>query len=230
MKNTIQILALLAMLAISCGGSRAAKKTGPVQGGLSQYVQQARTVAYENNESEGSLWTSNGRSELFRDLKAYRIADIVTIAVSESTSAISTATTETSKTSEFESSASPFFGLEKRISELSGLIESDRTSDFEGDASTTRSSTLSTTVTARVVEVFPNGNLLLEGNREVLINGERQIVTIRGVTRPADISPGNIVPSNALAELEVRVNGRGIVADAQKRGILQAILSGLWPF
>lgn len=225
----ISLLSITALATAACGES--AKTPGPVRGGLSQYVEQARNLPSDDRQDTGSLWSDRSqRSDVFRDVKAYQVADIVTIAVRESTSAVSQATTDSAKSSDFDSGADGLFGLEKRISELPGLLDASRESNFQGTASTTRSNSLFTSVTARVVEVLPNGNLLLEGNREVVINGERQIVVVRGVIRPSDISPQNIVASTSLAEMEISVEGRGIVAQAQKPGILYKILSGFWPF
>ena len=104
------------------------------------------------------------------------------------------------------------------------------TSSNPSDAATSRRSTVSTSLTARVVEVFPNRNLLIEANREVLVNGERQLVTLRGVVRPTDISADNVVLSTRIAEMELEVDGRGLVADAQKPGWLFKVLNGIWPF
>ena len=230
--RTVSISAtLLAIAALALGCGESAKRPGPVRSSLNQYVEQARTLGAEDRQAEGSLWIDSGnRSDPFRDLKAYRVGDIVTIAVRESTSAVSQATTDSSKEADFSAGAPGFFGLEKRIGELSGLLDTNRDSQFQGEARTTRSNVLTTSVTARVVEAFPNGNMLLEGNREVLINGERQIVTVRGVVRPSDVSPLNVVVSTSLAEMEIQVEGRGIVSRAQKPGMLYKILSGFWPF
>ncbi|HSR67153.1 MAG TPA: flagellar basal body L-ring protein FlgH [Acidobacteriota bacterium] len=229
MFRTFTLIAASALLASACGES--AKHPGPVRSGLSQYVEQARNLPEDNREASGSLWTDRSqRSDVFRDVKAYQVADIVTIAVRESTSAVSQATTDSSKASDIESGADSLLGLEKHISELPSLLDGSRQTNFQGTASTTRSNSLITNVTARVVEVFSNGNLLLEGHREVVINGERQIVVVRGVVRPNDVSSNNIVASTSLAEMEISVEGRGIVSGAQKPGILYKILSGFWPF
>lgn len=229
MKKSKWILFVLPFAIAACGDS--AKKSGPVQGGLAEYVKQARAVTYQAKEDQGSLWSeANTRSDPFRDLKAYRVADIVTISVSESTNAVSQATTDSSKTSQTSAQFPNLFGLEGRVAELPNLLSGGRSSDFQGDASTTRRTILQTSIATRVVEVFPNGNLLLEGNREMLINGERQIVIIRGVVRPTDITPQNVVRSTVVSELEIRVAGRGIVTRAQDPGILHRVLSGFWPF
>ena len=209
----------------------AAKKPGPVRSGLEDYIRQARSATEENREDEGSLWIAQSSlMDGFRDVKARRPADIVTVQVVETTRATTEASTSTSKESTAESGANSLLGLEKKIAELSGLIDTSRSEEFSGQGSTTRQSALTASITARVVEVFPNGHLLLEGSRETVINGERQIVTIRGIARPEDVSPQNVILSTSVAELEVEVEGRGIVSEAQEPGALFRILSGFWPF
>jgi flagellar L-ring protein precursor FlgH len=163
-------------------------------------------------------------------VKARRIADLITIEVLESTSAVSEATTESSKESEMIGEITNFAGLENKVKELPNLLDLSGSATFSGDASTSRKSVVTTSLTARVVEVFPNGNLYLQGNRELLVNGERQVVIVRGVARPNDISSSNVILSTRIAELELEVMGKGIVSEAQKPGILFRVLSGFWPF
>lgn len=207
------------------------KRQSQVERGLAEYVKTARSLQVEDGTEDGSLWTSDaGWGDAFRDVKARRLGDLVTVRVLEATSAVHEATTESSRTSEMSHTIDNLGGLEKKVAELTNLLGADRSSTFTGDAATSRRSTLSTTLTARVVEVFPNRNLLIEANREVLINGERQIVTLRGVVRPADISNDNTVLSTRIAEMELEVTGRGLVARAQEPGILFKILNGIWPF
>jgi flagellar L-ring protein precursor FlgH len=202
-----------------------------VERGLDEYVKVARTLERDNDDSSGSLWNDrSGYSDAYRDVKAKGIADIVTIQVIESTSAISEAGTDLARSSEITANLTNFAGLEKKVSELPNLFDVDSASKFAGEGSTSRRSVLSTTLTARVVEVFPNRNLLLQGSRELLVNGERQIVTLRGIVRPEDISDGNIVLSSRIAEMQLDVTGKGIVSEAQKPGVLYRVLSGMWPF
>jgi flagellar L-ring protein precursor FlgH len=79
--------------------------------------------------------------------------------------------------------------------------------------------------------VLPNGYLVVEGAKDVQVNSERQIVTVRGVVRPFDVSSGNMVASDRIAQLEVKINGKGVVGDAIRRPfILYRILLGLLPF
>lgn len=216
------------LLAAACGS---ANHEAVVRRGLEDYVRQARSLETDRGDEDGSVWTvQTGYADAFRDVKARRLADILTIQVLESTSAVSEATTETARTTDIESSITSFAGLEKKVSELPSLFDISKASEFTGDASTSRKTVLSTTLTARILEVFPNRNLLIEGNRELLVNGERQIVTLRGVVRPNDISPSNTVLSSRIAELELEISGRGVVSDAQRPGLLYKILTGVLPF
>ncbi len=223
------LLLLMFLLTVAgCGGS--AKKSGSGDT-LSEYVRQARSLPSDNRQAQGSLYSeTSSLAGGFRDLRASRLADIVTIQVFEETSALAEATTESSRAENIDSKFPNLYGLEKLVSELPNLAGGSRTRDFSGDASTTRRSVLRTSIAARVVEVFPNASLLLEGNREIEINDERQMVVVRGIARPQDISPNNAILSTELAELEIRVLGRGTVSEAQKPGVLFRVLSGVWPF
>jgi flagellar L-ring protein FlgH len=226
--QTMGVLAMLALIVPACGPS---SRPSSVSRGLDDYIRLARSAGVEGGEEDGSVWSDRaGYGDAFRDVKARRPADIVTVQVLESTSAVSEASTETAKSSSVDKQYTSLAGLEGLIAELPNLVDISQSSQFSGDASTSRRSVLSTTLTARVVEVFPNGNLLIEGNRELVVNGERQIVTLRGVVRPTDVSMDNIVLSSRIAEMELEVSGRGLISDAQNPGVLYRILSGIWPF
>jgi flagellar L-ring protein precursor FlgH len=208
----------------------ASTKSNAVQSGLDDYVRTARGLKVEDGQSDGSLFsTQAGYTDAFRDVKARRLADLVTIQVLESTSAVSEASTETLRESDLSAEIPNLFGLEQRIAELPNLLDASTNAEYTGDASTTRRSVVQTSVTAQVVEVFPNGNLLLQGDRELLVNGERQIVTIRGVARPNDISPQNVILSTRIAEMEFEISGKGIVSATQEPGLLYKVLAGVWP-
>jgi flagellar L-ring protein precursor FlgH len=114
---------------------------------------------------------------------------------------------------------------------LPNLLNASGNQSLDGQGSTTRDTSLSTTISLHVVAVTQAGNLVLQGTKQLEVNSERQVVTVRGIVRPADLSPVNTVPSDRLAQLEVYVNGRGVVGDAIKRPfILYRILLGLLPF
>jgi flagellar L-ring protein precursor FlgH len=90
---------------------------------------------------------------------------------------------------------------------------------------------LNTILTARVICVLPNGGLVVEASKDIQVNSEYQTITVRGVIRPADIDTTNSVQSDRLGQLEVRINGKGVVNDAIKRPFfLWRLLLGLLPF
>jgi flagellar L-ring protein precursor FlgH len=120
--------------------------------------------------------------------------------------------------------------MEKQISELPNLVDGKSNTTFKGSGSTTRETALSTTITARVKAVLPNGYLVVEGVRELRLNNENQTLLLTGVVRPEDISSRNIVPSGAIAQMEVRLQGHGLVSQPLKPGWLFRVLSGVFPF
>lgn len=108
-------------------------------------------------------------------------------------------------------------------------MSTDSAMKFKGDGTTKRSGSLTAYLPARVRVVLPNGDLVIEGVKELKINNERQILTICGVVRPRDISPDNIVLSNYIANMQVKLEGKGHVSDNIKPGFLFRILSKAWP-
>jgi flagellar L-ring protein FlgH len=218
---------LAACFMVGCGPKSAHTDVSP----LAAYVAEAKAGGPTENAAEGSLWTSHGRrSDLFGDPKARNVNDVVTIRVAESTSAIVSADAKSSRSTDMNVQIPNMMGLEKHISELPNLVSGKSTGNYEGKGSTTRETTLQTMLTARVVDVLPNGYLVVEGAREVRVNNENQTVILTGVVRPEDLNRNNVVLSSAVAQMSVRVQGRGVVSQPLKPGWLYRILSGVLPF
>jgi flagellar L-ring protein precursor FlgH len=130
-----------------------------------------------------------------------------------------------------KASVGSLFGPTKLAGPLADLASANSNQSLDGQGATTRESTLTATLSARVTHVLPNGNLVVEGSKDTLINSERQTVVVRGVVRPSDLTTGNQVRSERLAQLEVRIHGKGVVGDAVRRPfILYRLLLGLLPF
>ena len=169
--------------------------------------------------------SSASAASLFTDTRAHSVGDILTITVAESTSAQSSATTKTAH----DDAVTAFGGtglIQRFFKDLSLTANNSRSGN--GTGSTTRSGTLTTTLSVIVKEALPNNTLRIEGTRLVGINRETQRVTFSGVVRPEDIGPDNTVPSNLIAGVEVRYDGKGIVGDTQKPGILSRIFRFLF--
>ncbi len=199
--------------------------------GVGAYVNAAKSQPAPTPAAEGSLWVNNGRrSDLFRDFKARDVNDMVTIRVVESVQALASADASSSRATASTASFDGLFGAEKKIKELPNLVSGKADGKFDGKGSTSRTTTLQAYMTARVVDVLPNGNLVVEGMREVRVNSENQILYITGVVRPTDISRQNVVLSSAVGQMAVRVQGRGVVSQPLKPGWLYRILTGVMPF
>lgn len=216
---------------------------GPVQSPPVAYtpvqsapIPAAPTVAREA-DTGGSLWREDAPlTAMFSDPKARTVGDIITIRISESSDATNEASTETDRSSSLGASVDAFFGAENSyastdrffnpFSEVAGGVESE----FEGAGTTTRSGDLNAYITALVTQVLPNGNLVVTGSREVLINNENQVIQLTGVVRPRDIDADNQVLSIYVADARISYSGTGIIDDRQKPGWLTNIVMKVWPF
>jgi len=185
----------------------------------------------EATAAPGSLYSPSAMfADLTGDLRARRAGDIVTIVVADRASAVAKGSTNSSRKSDLNYSVGSFLGKPSSAGALANLAKGSGEAQLQGQGQTSRETMLSTTLSARVVEVLPDGNLVLEGSKLVQVNSEQQWVTVRGLARPADIQPGNQVRSDRLAYLEIRVNGKGVVGDAVRRPfILYRLLLGILP-
>ena len=235
--RSVKVVRVVVVLA-SCFGiaQGAGSDTGQAQAKLTPleaYITQAsQRSARGSSGSPGSLYSSAARlAEPVRDLRAFQVDDVVTIVVSDRASAISRGATASARESSASASVPTLFGQLPSATALPNLMNGGGKQKLDGQGETSRESSLSTTLSARVVHVLPNGNLVLEGTKQISVNSERQVVRVRGVARWNDIAPGNSIPSDRLALLEVSIDGRGVVHDAIRRpNFLFRILLGLLPF
>jgi flagellar L-ring protein precursor FlgH len=200
---------------------------------VDQFVEQAHKRAAANEAaSPGSLYSGEAVwSNLAIDDRARSIDDIVTIVVNEQASAVSTGATKTSRASSANAAITSLAGTLPAAGKLANLANVTSATSLNGQGTTSRQTTLTTTVTARVTDVLPNGYLVIEGHRTVLVNSENQVVTIRGVVRPADLTNANTVQSGSIGQMELRINGKGVVNDAIHRpNFLFRLFLGLLPF
>lgn len=168
---------------------------------------------------------------LMADQRARRVNDLVTINIAENLSASGTADSTLSKSSGADIGVPSLFGLEKKLPGVvtpASLAAAKAETAFTGAGATKRAGSLSAIVTARVSEVLPNGDLLLEGVREMEVNGDRQIVVLTGIARVADVGPGNVVSSAALGQLRIRYFGRGLIKDSLSPGWLVRFLNKIF--
>jgi flagellar L-ring protein FlgH len=191
---------------------------------------QASGINTATPTTPGSLYSPGARlAALGVDLRATQTNDLLTVIVQERAAAVSKGTVKATRSSSLNASVGSLYGAAPAgLSRLAGLSSN---SDLNGEGETTRETNLSTSLTARVVQVMPNGNLIIQGTKEITINDEVQTVVLRGIVRPVDIDTGNAVLSERIADMEVRVNGKGVVGSAIRRPFfLYRLLLGILPF
>jgi flagellar L-ring protein FlgH len=180
--------------------------------------------------SPGSLYSASGRlADNARDVRASEVNDIVTIIVNEAASAVVSGVSSSSRKSSASASITGAYGI--TTPKLTNLLGLSNDTELAGAGTTSRNLTLSTTISARVVEVQSNGNLVIEGTKDIGVNSDKQSITVHGIVRPADLSSSNMVNSVQVASLQVKVTGKGVVGDAVRRpNFLYRLLLGLLPF
>jgi flagellar L-ring protein precursor FlgH len=210
------------------------KKSTAQKSPLDQYLGQTYATSKGSVQptSPGSMWSPDSRFlGLAMDLRANRVGDVVTILVAENASAVASGDVKTARQSTLSSSISALGGPTKATGALANLAGVNTQSGLQGQGATTRQTTITATVSAHVTQVLPNGTLVIEGVKHVQVNSEDQTILVRGIIRPVDVLVDNTVPSDRLSEMEVRVNGKGVVADSIRRPfILWRLLMGILPF
>lgn len=213
---------------------------GLVSGGCAVQKTEIKTPSFDKqlhkasaDYSNGSIWQA-GSAGLTEDFKARRKGDIVTILIIETASASKAAKTDTSRATAISAGIPNFMGLEaaafaKNIN-LNKLLNASTDSTYAGSGSTSRQESLNATISAKVIDVLPNGNLMVEGRRNVKVNNEDQIIIIDGTVRPSDIGPDNVVNSSFLADARIVYTGKGIISDRQEPGWMMNIIDKVWPF
>lgn len=184
---------------------------------------------------EGSLWSARTSVNQYSDVKARLVGDIVTISVVESAQASKNATTKTARDSGLEANWTGVFeSLAKNFTVGGAVIPSSNKIDFankfDGQGQTTRTSSMTAYLTARVIHVLPNGQMVIRGAREVQVNNETQYIFVQGVIRPEDISSNNIILSTYIADARIELTGYGSVSEKQRPGWMASILDWVWPF
>jgi len=183
--------------------------------------------------AKGSIWQESAIS-LVDDFKARRKGDIVTVVISEEASASKQATTGTKREAGISASIPNFMGIETTALadklNLNALIKANTSSEFDGSGSTTRKDFLNATISARVMDVLPNGDMRIEGRRSVKVNNEEQIIILEGTVRPKDINHENMVSSTHIADARITYSGDGIITDRQQPGWLFTFIDKVWPF
>ena len=192
-------------------------------------------------KNRGSIYQSGAGLSLFRDSRARRVGDILTIKLAERIRASKSAKTNTSRSDEVKVDNPTLFGAQVRFNApralplanhkdngLAAAFGSERTFSGAGDSS--QSNSLTGNVTVSVVEVLSNGNLVVRGEKTLSLNQGSEYIRVAGIVRPQDIGSDNTVISSKLADASISYGGNGAVADSNRPGWLSRALSVIWPF
>ncbi len=187
--------------------------------------------------SEGSLFRDGGAAELVGDFRARHVGDVLTVRITESALGTTSADNKLDRKSDNSLKAPVIFGWENKVGGKLGpdfdpavALGASTESSFAGTGETTRKSSLSATLAARVLAVGSHGQLLIAGTKKISVNREHQYITLVGIVRAEDVLANNTISSSQIAELTIHYGGTGDVADATRQPWFQRLMSKIWPF
>jgi flagellar L-ring protein precursor FlgH len=190
------------------------------------------TAVYEPN----SLWRSGARA-FFKDQRAAKLGDILTIDIEITDKAELNNETERKRDSAEKQDLTNFLGFEGRLGRFlpdpvdpQALVRMGSNSVTNGSGSINREEKINLTVAAIVTQVLPNGNLVIQGRQEVRVNNEKRDLYVSGVVRPEDISNTNTIKHTQIAEARISYGGQGIISDMQKPRYGQEAFDLIFPF
>ena len=194
---------------------------------LDQYLQRMQQSALVPRlASIGSLWTDGGRlSDLGSDYKARHVGDLITITVVQNITATNGGSVSSTRNLSASSGISSL-PAQLKTANVASLFSPTSAYSLAGKGQAATTSSLTTSLAGRVVAVLPSGALVIEAERELTMNNERQTVLLRGLVRPGDVAPNGAVASNAIANLELELKGKGVISEGNRPPniIVRAIL------
>ncbi|TXH06009.1 MAG: flagellar basal body L-ring protein FlgH [Nevskiaceae bacterium] len=180
----------------------------------------------------GAIYAPGGGIALFEDQHARNVGDVLTVLLVETTTAKTSAATNTAKDSSSSVGAPTVFGMPVTVNGKSVLSASlDSTHKFAGSGDSSQSNTLQGSVTVSVIGRQANGNLIVRGEKHLSLNQGAETIRIEGIVRPADIASDNTVPSSRVADARISYTGKGALAESNSKGWLTRFFSSpIWPF
>ncbi|MFZ2619917.1 MAG: flagellar basal body L-ring protein FlgH [Alphaproteobacteria bacterium] len=171
--------------------------------------------------AHGSIWQPGNR-QFFKDSRANKVGDIITIVVSENAEAETEANTETKRDTDMRADVDNLANLEGLLKArhildplTNNLLDTDSQKSYKGEGKTDRKDTLTANIAAVVTQVLPNGYMVVQGKREVVVNYELQDLQIQGIIRPEDVGSDNTIESSKIAEARIFYAGRGVIDETQ---------------
>jgi flagellar L-ring protein precursor FlgH len=189
-------------------------KQTPPDAALTAYIARVRAESAAEVRTPGSIWVDSGRlTRLPTDVKAAHVHDSIAIVVSESLAASTDGTVKNSRASNASSQIAAFLGKFSGGNALNNLLNQNSSSALNAQGQSVTNSSLSTTLGGEVMDVLPNGMLVIQAVRQVAFNQQTELIRLRGLVRPDDINSQNQVLSTTITSLELEVVGKGIIND-----------------
>jgi flagellar L-ring protein precursor FlgH len=188
-------------------------------------------------QNSGSIYQSGYDTRLFEDQTAKRIGDVLTITLLERTQARKADDLRTKKDLDVSINAPSMYSLGAQMlsgqtlsgQDINASIQANR--EFDGEGKANQSNSLSGNISVTVIDVLPNGNLSVRGEKRVTLNQGDEFIRLSGIVRPVDINAANIITSDKVADVTIMYVGEGAMADASKMGWVARILNSPWfPF
>ena len=201
------------------------------------YVEELPPKQSDNIQTAPGSLFGKGDNPLFSDKKAMNVNDLVTVVIQESTSQSTQANRSSSKNNTSNLSGGTLTAggqlanVANNISNYSNIgFQTNSSANYTGTGAQTRNESFNTTVSTRVTKILSNGNYFIEGSRELLINGEKQIIQLSGVIRPYDIGQDNTIDSRYIADAKILYKTEGDVATSTKKPWGTRFFEAIWPF
>lgn len=210
-------------LVVSLGGC--VINMGPAE----DFTPPAPVMPETGEATSGAIYQDELDLRLFEDLRAHRVGDILTVTLSESTSAVKQSSTTAGKSSSADIASPTILGqnvTRNGVEILSGEISGS--SQFNGEGNSSQSNSLNGDITVTVIQRLANGNLVIRGEKWVTLNQGDEFIRLSGIIRPYDISPENSISSSRVADARITYSSKGVLAAANKMGLLQRFIQSKW--
>lgn len=243
MRKYLLFLIMAAMslfICVSCASKYNDIITSMPSSGYKSEIEAYKKQEAENNRPNPSLWSDIGSNgTIFLDYKARRIGDVVVVRIVENARASNSTSSTSSKTTNYNAGITAMLGLPLNFGvdnflgsgqPFNPTIGATTGNSFSGNGASNKADNFNATIAARIIDIMPSGNLVIEGNREIVIDQEKQTITLRGIVRQKDIDANNTVASSAIADAQITYTGNGALTQASKKGWLGKVVDVIWPF
>jgi len=210
--NGLPLFLTLTLLATGCAGQRAVDESMPMPRYPAPVAGQAES---------GAIYDAGTSLRIFEDLRASRVGDIITVRLTERTIASKSAGTSTSKSTSAELANPTILGrpiTRKGDPVFGGSLGGNQS--FDGEGSSNQSNSLNGDITVTVMQRYPNGNLLIQGEKWVTLNQGKEFIRLSGIIRPYDIAPDNSVTSANVANAQITYSSKGVLAASNRMGLI----------